>query len=683
MKINKFTNQQIIQTINQVTSRHQLIPEYIMSTSGELFVLSMKRKKQQYLLKIRKINEKFAQIKFKNEINILSNLKKKNIPGLILPTFITANTKQQPEYLLYSFIAGWPLNTFYIYIGKRLTPAFLKTDFLNIIKKIQTSKLSTKTLECYTFKKNFNTFLRHQNQLKKYISLTTFSKIKKTIQINKKLLDTAPLVLTHGDINPKNLIITKNKLSIIDWSDVHLNNPLYDLSMLYMFAWNRPEIMKKIKEFLIYSFPQIPNPDHLHLINRLILTPKMIGIMENSIKGIKKDKKNKIILAKTERELIFTAKLAIDNLISDAKKIIWYFEMCNQPIKSVKTINKLHNFNSARLFIHKNENILKIKRGWNLTKMEIHRLIIRTGDQKLIAEYTLQKGSSKKYLMAKIRIERGDDLAKQSYLILKSIWNCNAGKKLISRPLSYFPKENLFIYEKTLGHSLASLIEDNKITSHKKLINLIVKAAKLLYSLHSLPKQHFANTNFINNYDISEQLFWFENTLKNYSPINTKENFNLLNKLGQINNLYKSNKLTEKKFIHGDFQLQNLILNKNTIRLIDFDNAEINDPLIDVGNFINQINYKGLLSKQATALRIAFLNNYLHYAKIKINKEIIKKINFYIIMGIIKNINYNFLEGQNDLIRYDIKKINYLVSHLDIHPITNLKNSRKFLAKSF
>lgn len=682
MKETKFTNQQILQTINRVTSQYQLKPQFIMSTSGELFVLSLKGKKQTYLLKVRKKIGNSAQIKFKNEIKLLTSLKKKNIAGLVLPNFITADLKHKPEYLLYSFIDGLPLNTFYIYIGKRLTPIFLKTNFLDIIKKIQVSNISSKKLERFSFEKNFSTFVTHQNVLKKYISNTTFKKIKKTILDNKKIFNVAPLVITHGDLNPKNLILTKNKLAIIDWSDVHLNNPLYDLSMLYMFAWNRPEIMEKIKEFLIYSFPRVQNPNNLHLLNRLILTPKIISIMEDSIKGIKQDEKNKIILPTTKRELIFTARQAIDKFIADSKKIVWYFEMYNQPLKSVKTINKLHNFNSARTFINKNKKFLKINNNWILTKIKIHRLIIRTGDQKLIAEYTLQKKLQKKVLMAKLRIERGDDLAKQSYFILKNIWDCKTGKKLISQPLNYFPKENLFVYEKTLGYSLASLIEDKKITNQKKLNYLIVKVAKLLFSLHSLPTKHFKKTNFINNYDISEQLFWFENTLKNYSPINTLKNFQLLNKLKQVNNLYKNNKQLEKKFIHGDFQLQNLILNKKTFKLIDFDNAEINDPFIDVGNFINQINYKGLLNTQAFTLRSTFLNSYLHYAHIKLNKEIINKINFYIIMGIVKNINYNFLEGQNQLIRYDINKIYYLSRHLNAHPITNLRNARKILAKS-
>jgi hypothetical protein len=51
-------------------------------------------------------------------------------------------------------------------------------------------------------------------------------------------------------------------------------------------------------------------------------------------------------------------------------------------------------------------------------------------------------------------------------------------------------------------------------------------------------------------------------------------------------------------------------------------------------------------------------------------------------MGIVKNVNYNFLEGQNQLIRYDINKIYYLSRHLNTHPITNLRNARKTLAKS-
>ena len=114
MKETKFTNQEILQTINRVASQYQLKPQFIMSTSGELFVLSLKGKKQTYLLKVRKKIGKTAQIKFNNEIKLLTNLKKKNITGLVLPNFVATDFKHKPEYLLYSFIDGLPLNTFYI-----------------------------------------------------------------------------------------------------------------------------------------------------------------------------------------------------------------------------------------------------------------------------------------------------------------------------------------------------------------------------------------------------------------------------------------------------------------------------------------------------------------------------------------------------------------------------------------
>jgi thiamine kinase-like enzyme len=673
MKTTKFTNQQITQTISRVTSKYKLKPQFVMSTSGELFVLSLKGRKQNYLLKVRKKIGKSAQIKFENEIKLLTILKKKNIAGLIMPNFIVTDKKHQPEYLLYSFINGWPLNTFYIYIGKRLTPIFLKTDFLNIIKKIQTIKISSLKLENFTFEKNFTTFVTYQNVLKKYVSKATFQKIKKTILDNKKIIKTAPLVITHGDLNPKNLIITKNKLAIIDWSDVHLNNPLYDLSMLYMFAWNRPILIELIRKFISHNFKNVANPDQLHLLNRLILIPKFIKIMEDSIVGIKNDKKNKVILPKTEKELIYTAKLAIEKYIYDVNKIVEHFKMWQQPLPIITSIKKLYNFNSAKKFFYQNNSLLGFSQKWQLTELQNHRLVIRLKDQKLISEYTLQNNKKKRIIMAKIRLERGDDLAKQSYNILKNIWNCKKGKNIISKPLHYFKREKVYFYEKTMGNSLASLIEKNKFKSLKQLNLQIIKTAKILSTLHSLPLWHFKKTVFINNYDINQQLYWFKHTLYHLPGAYTKNNLILLRDLKNIYSTISKDAQLIKTFIHGDFQLQNLILNKNALKLIDFDNAEINDPLIDVGNFINQINYKGLLGDKAFQLRQIFLNTYLNINKIKLNIKNINRINFYIIMGKIKNINYNFLEGQNDLVFYDIKKIQYLYKHLNIKTSINLE----------
>lgn len=678
--VNKFTDEKIKATLKLITDKYHFKPEYLMSTSGDFFVMTLKKDGKKFILKMRKNKGILAKIKFLNEIKVIKYLNKKNIIGLTTTKIFITQIKNSPEYFIYEYIKGYPLNSFYIAIGKRLTNKFLETNFLKIFENLHALKLPYKIkLIKNSFSANLQIFKDNEIYLKKYINKNLLNKINHLLVQQGGLLNKLPLVLTHGDINPKNIVLTKNKLALIDWSEVHLNNPLFDLSSLYLFAWNRPEIKKHIKEYILNQCSHLSNPYHVFLLNRLILIPKNIRIMENSIQGLILDKKNKIILPKTEKKLKLTAQRAIANYVDEAKRIVEYLELWQKPNSIVRSIEKFYDYKSAYRFFLFQTKKLDLNKTWYLKKITTHRFVVRTGDQKLITEYLFSNGKKNKIIMGKIRLERGDDLAKQSYYILKKIWHSLQGKKIITKPLCYFSKYHFYLYEKTLGHSLAEIIENKKNRNKKFLLPLIKKSATLMSALHQIPIKYFQNVNFYKNYDLAQQLNWLENNLYKNKKFKTSKNLILLKNLQQLLKKTTEQRKSDQAFIHGDFQLQNLILQNNKLRMIDFDNAEINDPLIDVGNFLNQINYKNLLVKNSYSLRQAFLQTYLKLSKQKLEPKLVKILNFYIIMGIIKNINLNFLENKLDLVIYDLKKINYIYNNLTINPVDNLRNVKKIL----
>lgn len=677
---NKFSTQTIEKILQSVIKKYQFKSEYLMSTSGEFFVMTLRKGNKKFLIKIRKNKGDLAKKKFINEIATIEHLQKNPIDNLLWPKLFASQIKTSPEYLIYEYIAGYPLNNFYISIGKRLTAKFLQTNFIQIFNNLHKIKVPANIkLSKNNFSANYKIFQDNAIYLKKHIDTNLFKKINALLIQQKYFFNQSPLVLTHGDINPKNIVLGKNKLALIDWSEVHLNNKLFDLSSLYLFAWNRPAIKTYIKNYIFNNCDQLINPYHLFLLNRLILIPKNIRVMENSIEGLALDRKNKIILPETEIILKQTAKHAIANYLMEVKRIVWHLSLWQKPNSVIKAIETFYSFVPANKFITTHQQKFGLNKKWKLKKLINHRLVAREGDQKLITEYIFTKDKKNKIIMGKIRLERGDDLAKQSYQIIKKLWQAPGGKQLISQPLYYFPKHHLYIYEKTLGTSLGDLIENKKNQNKKFLMPKIKQSAEIMSKLHQIPIRYFSQVNFYKNYDLTQQLTWLEKNLYKNSEFKNKINIALLKKLHDLHKkviVWRKNNLG---FIHGDFQMQNLILHKKKLKLIDFDNAEINDPLIDVGNFLNQINYKNLLYKNSYFLRKVFLQTYLQITQQTLDYKNISCLNFYIIMGIIKNINLNFLENKHDLVIYDLKKINYIYNHLTVNPVDNLRAVKKIL----
>lgn len=674
MTVEKFSKEIINRTANNIYCQYKLKPKFTMSTSGEFFVKKVTGKDDSFLLKIRLNQAKFFKKRFINEIEINKLLQLKKIKTLILPKKLIYQTSSQPEYLLYTFIAGSPLSNYFFYIGARQENKLLNSYLLTTIVQLQKLPLGKykQKLTVKKFKENLEIYNQYENVLAKYITSSKRKSIKKILHQNRHLLDQAPLVLTHGDLNPKNIVIKNKKCAVLDWSDVHLNNPLFDLTNFYLFAWNQSQFKQKIKNFIYSQYRNLDNPDRLYLLNRIILLPGVIDTAEQSIIGLKKDRAKKLLDPVNERRLEKKARRMIKQNIKNFLKIVRYLEEWPQAPMITKSIPLFANPDYVDKFLKQQKKQLNLIRPWQQLTVKNLRLSMREGDQKLISQYTLRYPNGSRYqLMAKIRMERGDDLAKQSYQILKILWGWPATKKLISQPLRFYQPHHLYIYKKTLGQSLAEKIESGSLNK-KQITSCIKQAAQVLASLHALPTTKFDKISFTNNYNIKQQIKWLDYHLQRQPNFKNKINLVLVKKIKRLSQA-KPKKLS---FIHGDFQLQNLIIKNSKIKLIDFDNSEINDPAIDVGNFLNQINYKGLLKNQAPFLRRTFLEEYARLTNLPFNAEVWQRLNFNIIMGLVKNINFNFLFHSYDWVKHDLKIIKYLIKNTAASPLDNLAKIR-------
>lgn len=95
---------------------------------------------------------------------------------------------------------------------------------VKIVKKFHSMKTNTKV---YNLKKDFISYnLLLQDKDSKKLIRASFKELLKLKRFKKEL------VLTHHDLNPKNIIFSKSSIKIIDWEYAGLNDLFFDLASL-------------------------------------------------------------------------------------------------------------------------------------------------------------------------------------------------------------------------------------------------------------------------------------------------------------------------------------------------------------------------------------------------------------------------------------------------------------------
>ncbi len=661
-----FPPQIIDQTLNNIYKKYNLTPIYHMSTSGSYVVVQAKNNQgEKFIIKLRRRATNQAYQQFYKETTFFKFLSKQNIPNSYSPAQIIVNTKIQPEYIIYSYINSHPLNGYYFYIGRRRKTTFYQTnlgEYLNHLHSL-TNKFTTKHPEIKLPLIKFNQLLKQFDQYlpacQPLIPSQQIKKIREALLLEKKFIQSSPLVLSHGDFNPKNILIGKNGISIIDWSDLALANPTYDLAMLSLSLWEDPALANQWKFDNLSALQVDMNKQKLFLLNQLFLFPRFIKIIQDSITGLDDDRQKNIISQTAHDKVKDIAKQALVAAQENLQKLnkTYWDNFSPSPIN--KHIELFSNKNFVQKFIQQNQQKLKLKTNRLMGVKIIKRDFVKIS-KRLIAEYKLPY----RRLIAKIKIERGDDLAWQSFVVFSAINNHPASRGMAPLPLHYFPKYNLLIYQKKSGQLLSELKDKTRIDPKK----LGGEIAKSLSALHSLPLSSLKQIKLLRNYDTSEQISFLYHHEDNFADL---KKFKLKKIADKLNNIYQQIKTNQTVFIHGDLQPQNIILsNHNKIGFIDFDNGLFDDPLVDVGNFVIQAPTTGLSAAAIKQLRLSFLSNYFRLNNLSWQDKLVnRRLNFYLIMGLVKNLNFHIYFyvqlKQKGLIPQDLQKIKLLLKYIN------------------
>ena len=218
------------------------------------------------------------------------------------------------------------------------------------------------------------------------------------------------------------------------------------------------------------------------------------------------------------------------------------------------------------------------------------------------------------------------------YAVVNNILNANKinAPKLLSNHYKNNMIEISDLGEKSFYDHIVS--KKNKLKDYKSLIKLLIKIQKIkikkVYKLDKfkikIPKYTLSNLH-------KESDLFFDWYLKSFLKI---KKISMIKRLlrTELNTVYKKLIYRNDTFVHRDFHVSNIMMNKNKLGLIDSQDAIIGNPLYDIASLIDDVRIK-LPGK----LQNDLLNFYHKNSKFK--KEKIEKLkNDFDILSVQRNL---------------------------------------------
>jgi aminoglycoside/choline kinase family phosphotransferase len=252
-----------------------------------------------------------------------------------------------------------------------------------------------------------------------------------------------------------------------------------------------------------------------------------------------------------------------------------------------------------------------------------------SGDASFREFYRLKK-NNKNSVIVSAKKEKFKNLA--VYAVINNILNNNRinAPKLLSNHYKNDMIEISDLGEKSFYDHVIS--KKNKLNSYKLLIKLLIKMQKIkvkkLYNFEKL-KIKIPNYTLSNLHKESDLFFdWYlKYFIKNKKISKIKKIFK-----SELNKAYKKLNYKNNTFVHRDFHISNVMINKNKLGIIDSQDAIIGNPLYDVSSLIDDVRIK-LPNK----LQNQLLDFYHKNSKLK-NDHIEKLKNDFDILSVQRNL---------------------------------------------
>lgn len=169
-----------------------------------------------------------------------------------IPHYVGSGKSNGLEWLMYEFIEGQALGA-----------AFLASDtttglYIEPLAEVLSRILDLKLPKHLVLEKRDSGFYQehlaavfdvNSRVLRRYITNSQKKQLQALAHQAAPILDAWAIFPSHGDLHPGNVLLHHGTLSIIDWENIHLDNPLLDLAFLWLRLWNIPWRNRLLKLF--------------------------------------------------------------------------------------------------------------------------------------------------------------------------------------------------------------------------------------------------------------------------------------------------------------------------------------------------------------------------------------------------------------------------------------------------
>jgi aminoglycoside/choline kinase family phosphotransferase len=252
-----------------------------------------------------------------------------------------------------------------------------------------------------------------------------------------------------------------------------------------------------------------------------------------------------------------------------------------------------------------------------------------SGDASFREFYRLKK-NNKTSIIVFAKKEKFKNLA--VYAVINNLLNNNRinAPKLISNHYKNDMIEISDLGEKSFYDHV--VLKKNKLNKYKSVIKLLIKIQKIkVKKLYKFEKLKIKIPKYTSSNLHKESDLFFDWYLKYFLR---KKKVSKIKKIlrSELNKVYKKLNYKNNTFVHRDFHISNVMINKNKLGIIDSQDAIIGNPLYDVSSIIDDVRIK-LPNK----LQNQLLDFYHKNSKLK-NDQIQKLKNDFDILSVQRNL---------------------------------------------
>ena len=252
-----------------------------------------------------------------------------------------------------------------------------------------------------------------------------------------------------------------------------------------------------------------------------------------------------------------------------------------------------------------------------------------SGDASFREFYRLKK-NNKTSIIVISKKEKFKNLA--VYAVINNVLNSNKinAPKLLSNHYKNDMIEISDLGEKSFYDFIIS--KKNKLNSYKSLLKLLIKIQKIkikkIYKFQKL-KIKIPKYTLYNLHKESDLFFdWYlKHVLRNKKVSKIKKILR-----SELNKVYKKLNYKNNTFVHRDFHISNVMINKRKLGIIDSQDAIIGNPLYDIASLIDDVRIK-----LPCQLQNKILDFYHKNSKLK-NEHIQKLKNDFDILSVQRNL---------------------------------------------